>query len=176
MTNLGKAYDYIIENPKEPIDANAICKIHSILCANTNIHGAAYRTTPKVLEITVNGQRMHAPDAYEIPSIMNQIIFNMNNSSDCTITRAFNIHYDLIALQPFDDFNKRTARLIMNWILIQGGYRPILFNKPSDKQKYKQAIAARANGDIKTYTAYMSACMIRTQRTIIKVLSQSKVL
>ena len=50
-------------------------------------------------------------------------------------------------LQPFDDFNKRTARLIMNWLLIQGGYRPIVFNQRTDKQKYKDAIAAKAAGD-----------------------------
>lgn len=85
-------------------------------------------------------------------------------------------HYDLIMLQPFDDFNKRTARLIMNWLLIQGGYRPIVFNQRTDKQKYKDAIAAKAAGDTKKYTQYMYSCLLRTQNEIINLLKKSRVL
>lgn len=176
MKNLGLAYDYIISNPNTTIDALEICRIHSILCADTFIHGGGYRQTGKVLEITVNGQRMHAPDAPEIPFQLNQILFKLNNSNECAISRAFNIHYDLIALQPFDDFNKRTARLIMNWVLIQNGYRPIVFNHSTDKAKYREAITANANGDHKTYTRYMSACMLRTQNEIINLLKKSRIL
>lgn len=176
IKNLGNAYDYIVENTQTPINAIEIVKLHNMLCINTNIMGGKFRTTPKVLEITVNGQRYHAPDAQEIPSELNNIVFKMLNSKEHTLTRAFNIHYDLIMLQPFDDFNKRTARLVMNWILIQGGYRPIIFNNPTDKQKYKDAIAQCANGNIKAYTTYMYSCMARTQKSIIKLLSKSKIM
>lgn len=176
MKNLGDAYDYILGNPTTVIDAGEICKLHATLCANTHIHGGVYRKTGKVLEILVNGNRVHAPDVYEIASRMNQIIYKLNNSNECTLNKAFNIHYDLIMLQPFDDFNKRTARLVMNWVLIQGGYRPIVFNQPSDKQKYIAAIANCANGDSKAYTAYMTSCLLRTQKEIISLLHKSKVL
>lgn len=175
MKNIGDAYDYIIDNPNQIIDATEICRIHSMLCANTHIQGGIFRSTPKILEITVNGKRMHAPDAYEIPSQMNEIIYKMNNTPDI-LTRAFNIHYDLIALQPFDDFNKRTSRLVMNWVLVQGGYRPIVFNQRSDKQRYKEAISQCANGNYRAYAHYMSACLLRTQKEIIKLLKKSRIL
>lgn len=175
MKNLGDAYDYIIENPNKIIDASEICKIHSILCANTHIQGGVFRTTSKVLEITVNGNRVHAPEYHEIPSRLNEVVFKLNNT-ERPLNRAFNVHYDLIMLQPFDDFNKRTARLIMNWVLIQDGYRPIVFNRPTDKQKYKEAITNYASGNPKAYAAYMSECMLRTQNDIIKLLTKSKVL
>ena len=175
MRNLGEAYDYIINNPQKTIDMTEICKVHSILCHNTYIQGGIFRTTPKILEINVNGHRMHTPDASQILSRMNEIVFKINNTED-TLNRAFNAHYDLIALQPFDDFNKRTSRLIMNWILVQGGYRPIVFNQPTDKQKYKDAIIAMASGNYKQYASYLSACMVRTQREIINLLKTSKTL
>ena len=178
MSNLGNAYDYIINNakPEIHIDANTICKLHSFLCQNTYIDGGNFRTTSKVLEITVNGERMHAPDSYDIPYLLNRIVYNMNNKSEDVLHRAFDAHYELIALQPFDDFNKRTARLVMNWILVQNGYRPIVFNKPSDKQKYKSAIKSYAEGNKKAYYEYMSHCMCRTQQDIIKLLNKSKTL
>lgn len=176
MKNIGDAYDYVINNKDVIIGAPEICKIHSMICAGTRIHGGVFRNTPKILELTVNGQRMHAPDAYEIPSRMNEIIFSLHNSHDPIITRAFKIHYELIALQPFDDFNKRMARMIMNWVIIQGGYSPVVFNKQSDKQKYRNAIAQYANGNYKSYMSYMESCMLRTQKEIIAVLTKSRVM
>lgn len=178
MNNLGAAYDFIVNNKNlnKRIDVIDICKLHSVLCQNTYINGGNFRTTTKVLEITVNGKRMHAPDAYDIPYLINEIVYKINNTSTDILHRAFDAHYELIALQPFDDFNKRTARLVMNWILVQNGYRPIVFNKPSDKQKYKEAIKTYAEGNKKEYYAYMSQCMLRTQQDIIKLLTKSKML
>lgn len=59
---------------------------------------------------------------------------------------------------------------------IQGGYRPIVFNQRTDKQKYKDAIAAKAAGDTKKYTQYMYSCLLRTQNEIINLLKKSRVL
>lgn len=176
MKNLGTAYDYIIDNPDTIIDIPEICKLHSMLCAGTPIQGGLFRNTSKVLELYVNGNRIHAPESTEIPSKLNEIVYKFNNQNECTLMRAFSAHYDLIMLQPFDDFNKRTARLIMNWLLIQGGYRPIVFNQRTDKQKYKDAIAAKAAGDTKKYTQYMYSCLLRTQNEIINLLKKSRVL
>ncbi len=174
MRNLGLAYDYILDNLSQDIDEKALLDIHSILSSNTHIDGGRYRSTNKIIEITINGQRMHAPDPAYIQSSINNIIYNYKNSKDDILHRAFKIHYELIALQPFDDFNKRTARLIMNWVLIRGGYRPIVFNRRADKQKYKEAIAKYASGDKRAYYTYMQSCMLRTQEDIIKLLTKSK--
>ena len=176
MKNIGEAYDYTIENQHSPIDSIEICKIHSILCANTHIQGGLFRKSDKILEIKINGERFKAPDYQLIPTLLNDIVFKSQDPKIPILNRAFELHYDLIALQPFDDFNKRTSRLIMNWYLIQNGYRPIVFNQPTDKQKYINAISERAKGNIKAYNNYMYSCMLRTQNEIIKLLKKSKVL
>ncbi len=176
MKNIGEAYDYTIENSNKQIDAIEICKIHSILCTDTHIQGGLFRTSDKIIEIKINGERLKAPDFHLIPTILNEIVFKVNDPKIPVLNKALELHYDLIALQPFDDFNKRTSRLIMNWYLIQNGYRPIVFNQPTDKQKYINAISERAKGNIKAYNNYMYACMIRTQNEIIKLLRKSKIL
>lgn len=176
MKNIGEAYDYTIENQQKQIDAIEICKIHSILCIDTHIQGGLFRTSDKIIEIKINEERLKAPDFHLIPSMLNEIVFKIHDPEIPVLNKALELHYDLIALQPFDDFNKRTSRLIMNWYLIQNGYRPIVFNQPTDKQKYINAISERARGNIKAYNNYMYACMIRTQNEIIKLLKKSRIL
>ena len=155
MTNIAMAYDYIVANPDTKIDAEQICKLHSQLCMNTNIMGGFFRTTNKVLEIYVNDMRIHAPDYRDIESRLNNLTYRLYNSKKAPINRAYNLHYELIMLQPFDDFNKRLARMVMNWVLIQNGYRPICFNNRTDRDNYISAISARAKGSMRQYSAYM---------------------
>ena len=61
------------------------------------------------------------------------------------------VHYKLVHIHPFIDGNCRTARLLMNLILIQNGYPPaIILNvdrrkyyrvlKEADKEKYNEYI------------------------------------
>ncbi len=173
IKNLGPVYDYIIEPNNYALDTFEISKIHSMLCAGTFIPGGQLRNAPVVLDIMVNGGRMHAPDAYEIQYCLNEIIYNLNNGRESALSKAFDLHYELVVLQPFTDFNKRTARFCMDKYLVQNGYRPIAFNHPDDTTAYVNAIAARANGDKKTYTRYMQNCMIRTQQAIIAKLTKS---
>ncbi len=175
MTNLGAAYDYIIENANEQITSDSVRKIHSILCNGTHIPGGILRDSPVILDITVNGEKYHAPDPYEIAYLLNNIIYDLYNGREDVLSRAFNAHYKLILTQPFHDFNKRTARIIMNWFLIQSGYRPIAFNKRSDKQNYIANLIQAANGNTKEYTRYMKSALARTQEAILKQLKNSKI-
>lgn len=176
IKNLGDAYDYIVKSAdtKYCIDSYEITKIHSMVCASTVIPGGTYRDAPVILDIMVDGGRLHAPDSYEIPSRLNKIIFDLYNGREHTLTKAFNLHYELVVLQPFHDCNKRTARYVMNAYLMSKGYRPIAFNYASDRDEYIDAIKARANGDKKAYYRYMQSCMFRTQIDTIANIKKSK--
>lgn len=170
LKNLGEAWDYIIAHSNiDIIDDFQIRKVHSILAKNTHIPGGIYRVSSAFVEQL----GVHAPNFSKLPYGLNDIQYHLDNKDIPVLTRAFNTHYDLIALQPFNDFNKRTARLIMNWFLIKNAYRPILFNKSSDKNDYMHALRNRADDDCKSYSAYMYSCMLRTQNSLLKILRGS---
>ena len=95
----------------------------------------------------------------------------MNKDKSQILTKAFDIHYDIVTIQPFSDFNKRTARVIMNWYLLQNGYTPVLFNHKGDNKLYAESLRSRLNGDSKTYTTYMCDRTMQTQSAILKMLS-----
>jgi Fic family protein len=52
---------------------------------------------------------------------------------------AFSAHRRLVEIHPFNDGNGRTARLLMNLVLIKGGYPPIAV-RPEDRLAYLQAL------------------------------------
>ena len=60
-------------------------------------------------------------------------------ASPDTPETAFMAHRRLVDIHPFNDGNGRTARLLMNLILIRGGYPPIAV-RPEDRPDYIRAL------------------------------------
>ena len=52
---------------------------------------------------------------------------------------AFAAHWRLVDIHPFNDGNGRTARLLMNLLLIRGGYPPVAV-RPQDRAACLQAL------------------------------------
>ena len=59
---------------------------------------------------------------------------------------AFLAHRRLVAIHPFNDGNGRTARLLMNLVLIRGGYPPVAV-RPEDRPAYISALQQAEDGD-----------------------------
>jgi len=173
---LGDAYDYILEHKNDSkITPTTISDVHYLIAHNTNILPGRYRNSEKILEITVNGARIHTPDPMLIPQLLDNLLYEYEHSPKPNPLRAFDLHYNLLMLHPFDDYNKRTSRMIMNLALLHCGYRPIVFNRKSDKENYRKAISHMANGDAKSYYRYMYNAMKSSQEQIIAQLKISNI-
>ncbi|MBR3147974.1 MAG: Fic family protein [Alphaproteobacteria bacterium] len=173
---LGEAYDYILAHKNDSIiTASTICDIHYLIAKDTNVSAGRYRNADKILEITVNGARIHTPDPVMIPQLLENLLYDYHNSKKPYPLRAFDLHYNLLMLHPFDDYNKRTSRMVMNLSLLHFGYRPVVFNRKSDKEHYRKAISNMANGDSKSYYRYMYNAMKASQEQIIAQLKTSNI-
>ena len=163
IRNAANLYDYIAGfadiNAKYELTLDQICDIHKILCTGTTLE-------PRGGIISEINKRVHIDD----------MIYRFNSDHSSILDKVFELHYQLIELQPFEDFNKRTARGVMNMALVQHGYSPIVFNTKSDHNGYMNAYLARNEEHIEAYSEYMLNCMLRTQKQIIKVLRQSKIM
>jgi Fic family protein len=58
---------------------------------------------------------------------------------------AFRAHRELVEIHPFNDGNGRTARLLMNLILIRGGYPPVAV-RPEDRPAHIRALQVHHTG------------------------------
>ncbi len=87
--------------------------------------------------LTDNG-RHHFPSPAEIPALMGDFSTWLGHAADTPAT-AFTAHRELVSIHPFSDGNGRTARLLMNLILLRGGYPPLAV-RLQDRLEYIQSL------------------------------------
>jgi Fic family protein len=91
------------------------------------------------------------------------------------VERAALAHHRLAAIHPFIDGNGRTARLVMNLLLLRDGYPPTIIQKINRRQYYRvlaQADAGReapfvnfvGRGLDRSLALYIEACTPQTSQ------------
>jgi len=107
-----------------------------------------YRRVP----VRIAGSRVIMPNAIKVPELMEKFIEWLHNPIDLhPVTIAGEAHYRLVSIHPFVDGNGRTARLLMNLLLMQEGYPPAIIRK-EDRSKYIDSIEkAQLGGSIDAF-------------------------
>lgn len=82
--------------------------------------------------------RHEFPSSAEIPALMGDFAKWLGAAPE-TPQVAFDSHRRLVDIHPFNDGNGRTARLLMNLVLVRGGYPPVAV-RPEDRTAYIQAL------------------------------------
>ena len=81
---------------------------------------------------------------------------------------AFEAHRRLVEIHPFNDGNGRTARLLMNLVLIRAGYPPVAV-RPEDRPAYVRALQQAQAGE--GTTAFEALLYERLDTTLSDYLS-----
>lgn len=126
-----------------PITEMDIRSLHRlvVLRSQPNIAGS-YADQGRYV-VTDAGQHTF-PSPAEVPALMGDFAAWLRNAPDTPET-AFRAHRDLVAMHPFNDGNGRTARLVMNLILIRAGYPPVSI-RPVDRPDYIAALQGHQAG------------------------------
>jgi Fic family protein len=88
----------------------------------------------------IAGSPLALPSPAEIPALMGDFAAWLATAPAGPDT-AFAVHGRLVAIHPFSDGNGRTARLLMNLMLLQAGYPPIVIG-PEHRLAYIEALQA----------------------------------
>lgn len=70
-------------------------------------------------------------------------------------------HYKLVHIHPFSDGNGRTSRLLMNMILMQAGYPPVIIHK-RHRHKYYENLQVANGGDVRPFVRFIAECTEQT--------------
>ena len=88
----------------------------------------------------IAGSPLVLPSPFEIPAFMGDFAAWLAAAPAGPET-AFEAHARLVAIHPFSDGNGRTARLLMNLLLIRAGYPPVVIG-PEHRASYIDALQA----------------------------------
>lgn len=82
------------------------------------------------------------------------------------------VHYKFVFIHPFYDGNGRTARLLMNLILMKFGYPPVIIKK-EERLEYYDYLEMANHEDIKPFVRFIARCTQRTLSEYIKICNDS---
>jgi Fic family protein len=139
----------------EPITEHNIRQIHALILRTIDDENAgAYRRG----QVYITGSTYVPPAAIEVPSLMQELVtwVNLPEAADLhPVKRAALAHFRLVHIHPFIDGNGRTARLLMNLILIQEGYPPAVI-RHERRPEYYDALDRAHEGDTDLFVALVA--------------------
>ncbi len=118
-----------------PVDENVVRELHRRIVARSEPHIAGIYSPHRR---RIAGSPVVFPNPLKVPELM----FDFGGwleTAPLTPEAAFDAHFQLTAVHPFGDGNGRTARLLMNLLLIRGLYVPIAV-RPEDRKRYLDAL------------------------------------
>lgn len=154
----------------EPLTENVLLDIHRLILQGIdNSNAGRYRT----VQVLISGARHVPPQPYMVRKEMESLFiwFNENKSTLHPVLLAAEMHERLVTIHPFIDGNGRTARLLMNLILLQNGF-PIAILKGDAQSRliyYKALETAQVENDKAPFIDFIAQNIRDTIQRIIAV-------
>jgi len=143
---------------KHKISERNIREIHSLVLKEIDTEYAGkYRD----MNVRIAGSTHHPPESIKVKELMGKFSKTTLNSKEHPIVQAAIAHYKLVSIHPFVDGNGRTARLLMNLILIKNGYFPAVILK-NDRLKYYDVLEKAHKGKVDDFIFFVARSLERS--------------
>ena len=165
---LGKVVE-IAQLETASVTEHTVLDLHAtILHGIDDANAGRYRS----IGVRISGSMVVLPNPAKVPSLMADFVRQMGERTDLhPVELAAEAHYQLVTIHPFIDGNGRTARLLMNLILLQNGYPPALIRK-RDRVPYLSSLEkAQLGGAKEDYYAIIAKGVSRSFDIYFKALS-----
>ena len=162
-------HDLVSPDRKSTISEHLIRNLHQIVMQKTD---AEFAGKYRVSNVFIGGADHTPPDALQVPMEMEKLInwFIKERKRLHPIELSALLHHKFVYIHPFFDGNGRTARLIMNLILMQAGY-PLAVILKNDRKKYYRVLALADKRDIDPMTKFVSSAVERSLDIYLKTLT-----
>ncbi len=145
VKNLGVAYDFLYELSQQDVQISEsyIKQIHTLIIGNdSSLSPGEYRN----IGVIITGSEHKPPEPFEVPIKMMELIeWIRENDSQNPIIVASIAHHEFVKIHPFKDGNGRTARILLNLILLKKGF-PICNIRRDERPMYYDALSLGDKG------------------------------
>lgn len=169
---LNYLYDLVEYKKRSTISEILIRDLQKMIVKETDPQTAGnYRTS----NVVIAGSSHTPPDAFEVPRMMRRFInwYKNNRNKLHPVESATILHHKLVYIHPFFDGNGRTARLLMNLLLMQKGY-PLVVILKNDRKKYYQTLEQADRGIYKPFVLFVAQAVERSMNIYLKTLIPTK--
>ncbi len=171
--NHAKAFEYVLSLKQNniQIDEDFVLKIHKIILTGIDdLNAGFYRN----VRARISGSETILPNPLKVPDLMKEFGLWLMKKEDDVLLKAIDAHYRLVSIHPFIDGNGRTARLLLNAMLIQNSYAPIII-RPIDRRRYLTALETyQVKGNKEPYEKFMLSALNRSLKTMVDLLDIEK--
>ena len=168
---LSYLYELIEQNTHQTVSEVLIRTIHQLVVRETQQQTAgSYRTG----NVMITGSDHTPPDVSVLPGLMRDLIrwIGSNQKKLLPVELAAIVHHKLVSIHPFFDGNGRTARVMMNLLLLQKGY-PLVIVLKNDRKKYYQALNKADHGDYSSFVRFTAQAVERSINVYLKTVAPS---
>ena len=152
----------------EPISEWNIKNIHQLILKDIdNENAGRYRKE----NVTIKGATHIPPDYLKVPELMEKLILTYNTWNEYhPIIQAALLHGELVKIHPFVDGNGRTSRLLMNLVLMNNGYNPVIIKKESRLKYYEALDKAHTTGNYTDFVKLVNKLEIEMLKKYLELL------
>lgn len=151
--NLSAALDFAYETALDharPVSQTEVRGLHALIMKGIQSDAGSYRTTQN----EIVGSRYQTPEAFQVPTTMTElsdyikrITSTENPVYASPILTSAAAHAWLAQIHPFSDGNGRSARALMNLILIRNRYFACIITE-DDRPRYINALEESQGSDL----------------------------
>ena len=162
----GKSIKEVKDN--DPINEWNIKSIHQLVLKDIdNENAGRYRKE----NVTIKGATHIPPDYLKVPELMEKLILTYNAWSEYhPIIQAALLHGELVKIHPFIDGNGRTSRLLMNLVLMNKGYNPVIIKKVSRLKYYEALDTAHTTGNYTDFVKLVTKLEVEILKKYLEIL------
>jgi Fic family protein len=162
------AYDFMLEVARKTpfaLSEDVILRLHKLFYQGIEPDKAGvYRN----IQVFITGTEYIPPTPEEVPALMRDFVATLVEQRERLhpVRLAAFAHRKLVDIHPFADGNGRTARLLMNLILVGHGY-PIVSIPPVLRLEYIDTLRAaqrEKNPSDEAFIGLIAECVIEAQR------------
>ncbi len=140
--NHAEAIEFVEEivSKQEPLTERILKQLHYLILKNIDNENAG---TYRKVNVKISGSEHTPPHFLQIENDMKQLFewYEENREHLHPVELAARFHFKFVYIHPFVDGNGRTARLLMNLILMQYGYPPAIIKaSPSNRLQYYESL------------------------------------
>lgn len=161
-TNHAHAIDFVatLVDSHRVISEQQLLRLHELVLEGIDDANAGrYRS----LTVRIAGSTVVLPNPRRVPDLMQEFSDWLGSQPQLhPVALAAEAHYRLVSIHPFIDGNGRTARLLMNCLLMMHGYPPAII-RPRDRAAYLGALeTAQLGGSRAAYDSLILRAVDRS--------------